>query len=297
MKKIFLLAAAAIALAACSNEDIDMEESVAAQVTATIGASAATRASGTAWDAGDCIGVTMAGRYVNLKYTTGNADGNFTGTTMYFTNKREPVTMTAYYPFAGEEGSAPGVVEAVTGTDVQTPQGQRGIDFLYAEKKDVRGDLDPKVNFNFSHRMGKLTLRFNNGVGMGGVRVTRYEIGGLVLDGTFDTATGVCTAKPEAVAKPLAINVTGETDGRELPSLILFPQATANKEVTLNITDSDGQYYECRLTFEDNRIAAGNNYLFTVTVNKTGLTVGGSQITDWTRKEGTPADASSVNPK
>lgn len=294
MKKIFLLAAAVISLAACNNEDTYVDEPVAAQISATIGKGDVSRASETSWAPGDKIGITMDDRYVNMQYTTTAGDGVFTGTTMYFRNKREPVTLKAYYPFAGTEGTAP-VLEASTTSGNQTPGGQTGFDYLYASKENVTGS-NPDVKLEFSHKMSKLTLTFKNGVGAGGVRIVSYEISGLVLDGTFDTATGVCAAKAYANAQPLSIDVTGDTDGKQLPSLILFPQSTANKTVTLTITDSDGQYYSCNLSFENNSIVAGNNYLYTVTVNKTGLTVSGSSITDWNNKESS-TDASSFNPK
>ncbi|MDE6647185.1 MAG: fimbrillin family protein, partial [Prevotella sp.] len=119
MKKIFLLAAAVMALAACNNADNDVDGPVAAKVTATIGQSALTRASETLWANGDKIGITMGDRYTNVPYTTAG-NGVFTGAAMYFKNKTEPVNFTAYYPYVGTEGSVPGLVEASTIADNQT---------------------------------------------------------------------------------------------------------------------------------------------------------------------------------
>ncbi|MDE7118795.1 MAG: fimbrillin family protein, partial [Bacteroidaceae bacterium] len=209
MKRYFLLAAATFALAACNNDDNynNVDDPVAAHITATIGESAVTRASGTSWDAGDQIGITMDDRYVNMEYTTESTDGKFTGTTMYFKNKREPVTLIAYYPFAGEEGTAQTSITASTTADRQTPKNQPKIDFLYATKENVTGS-DPNVNLTFSHKMSKLTFTFkegNKGTNVG--KITSYEIGGLVLDGTFNAVTGVCAAKSDAAAAPLRITM------------------------------------------------------------------------------------------
>lgn len=293
MKKVFLIAAATIALAACSNDDNYTDEPVAAHISATIGKSALSRASETSWAKDDKIGVTMDDRYTNMEYTT-DGSGKFTGTTMYFKNKKEPVTLTAYYPFTGTEGTAAGKVAASTNADNQTPANQVAIDFLFDKKSGILG-TDPNVAFTFSHMMSKLTLIFKDGDGADVSKISAYEIGGLILDGTFDTATSVCAATDNAAAAPIRIEPNSVVTGNLLPSLIIFPQPAANDAVTLKITDTDGQEYACFLNFEDNRLASGNNYLFTITVNKTGLQVNTSTITDWATKP-SATDAGSVNP-
>lgn len=276
MKKIFILAAATLALTACNNDNNDVDEPVAAQITASIGQSAETRASETSWASNDTIGITMGDRYTNMAYTTENGNGIFTGTTMYFKNKTEPVTLTAYYPFAGPEGTAPGIIETSTTSDYQTADEQPKFDFLYAKAENIKGS-DPNVKFEFSHQMSKITLIFKNGNGADVNKIASYQIDGLILNGTFNTATGECAATN---TDPAPLSITMGT----VPSLIVFPQGTDNKEVKLTISDSDGQNYACTLSFEDNFIKSGNNYQFTITVNKTGLTVNQSTITEWTTK-------------
>ena len=83
MKKIYFFAAAALALTACSNDDKYADNGpVAAQITANIGESTMSRATGTAWDKGDKIGITTfrenelgvnESKYVNMEYITENA--------------------------------------------------------------------------------------------------------------------------------------------------------------------------------------------------------------------------------
>lgn len=278
MKKYILLAAAAISLAACTSEDNYIDEPVAAQISATIGESALSRASNDTWDKGDKIGISMSGRYYNFKYTTENTDGIFSGTIMYFKNKLEPVTITAYYPFAGTEGEIPAVIEASTRAELQTADEQTNFDFLYASKENVTGS-DPNVSLSFSHMMSKLTLVFKNGnIGTDVSRIKSCVISGLVLDGTFNPATGDCSAKAGAPTADLTIypTVVNET---ALPSLILFPQEVT--AVTLKIKDNEDQDYICELRFGDNhRLEPGNNYLYTITVKKTELSVDHS-IVDW----------------
>lgn len=279
MKKIFLFAAAAMALAACNNADNDVAGPVAAQITATIGQSAVTRASETSWANGDTIGITMGDRYTNVPYTTA---GNrvFTGDTMYFKNKTEPVTITAYYPYTGTKGQTPAVVEASTSVERQTPEEQPKFDFLYAIKENVTG-AQPNVDLAFSHQMSKLTFRFQNGnEGTDVSKLTSYTIDGLKLEGTFNPSTGVCAAKADAAAAPLSVTLPEGTvtNGEALPSLIVFPQTVG--KVTMRLHDSQNQDYACELNFGTDSIVAGNNYLYTIRVSKTGLSVNAS-ITNW----------------
>lgn len=274
MKKIFLLAAATLAMVACNNDDNynNVDDPVAVHITATIGGSAVTRASETSWTNGDEIGITMVGKYANIKYTYAAESDGFAGTTMYFKNKRDPETLTAYYPFTGSIGTPPALIETSTTVDLQTSEEQPKFDFLYAKKENVTGS-EPNVNLTFSHKMSKLTLTFKNGDGMDVSNIKSYTIDGLVLEGTFNTATGVCAAKADVAAAPLCISMAEGTVKNEvaLPSLILFPQTPG--KVTLKITDSGEQEYACVLNFGDGGIVSGNNYQYTIKVSKTGLSV------------------------
>lgn len=283
MKKYILLAAAAIALAACNDDNnIYVDEPVAAQISATIGQSAVSRASDEEWAPGDRIGITMGDRYHNMEYTTETGNGDFSGTLMYFRNKQEELTVSAYYPYTDAEVEAPDediTIAVTTDAGNQTPEKQPDIDFLYAKLENVTG-RNPEVNFTFSHQMSKLTLTFTDGDGMNVGLIDSYTVEGLVLDGTFETESGVCAANTDVGTKPAPLTMLPTTvkNGEELPSLILFPQ-TVDK-VTLKIHDSDNQDYVCELKFKDNRLAPGNNYQFTIKVNKTELSVN-SQINNW----------------
>lgn len=286
MKKYILLAAAAIAMAGCTNDENLIDEPVAAQISATIGGSAVSRVNGNLWTNGDQIGITMGTKYTNMKYST-NGGGTFTGTPMYFNNKTDAVTISAYYPFTGTEGSNPGEI-----TVTNTASSQANCDFLYAEPINVTGS-NPDVELKFSHRMSKLTLTFINGDGMDDAYITSCTIGGLVLEGTFNPTTGVCKASETAAAR--SIDVTLPTPGYNNnvgTSHIVFPQTLQDK-LTLKIQDSKNQNYACDLEIGGNTLLAGNDYQFTIKVNKTGLTVGEPSIANWTEIKGEDGEAKS----
>ncbi|MDE6338498.1 MAG: fimbrillin family protein [Muribaculaceae bacterium] len=294
MKKLILFAAEAVSLAACNNDDNYIDESVAAQISATIGKNIGTRASETSWDINDEIGVNMSDKYYNVKYVTKSGDGIFEGSPIYFKNKREEVTLTAYYPFSGTDGKDAAAITASTTAAFQTSEKQPEIDFLFASKENVTG-ADPKVKFDFSHKMSQLTFKFKNGSGADVTNLSSITIEGLVLDGTFNTADGVCAVNPDALPGNITISLTGVENEKDIDPLIVFPQSTADKTVTLKIKDSENQEYACSLNFENNRIESGNNYKWSITVNKTALSVSSSEIIDWATKEA-DSGASSLLP-
>lgn len=288
MKKIYFFAAAALALAACSNDDNYADNGpVAAQITANIGESTMSRATGTKWDKNDKIGITTfreneqgvnESKYVNMEYITENANGVFTGTPMYFQDKTKPVDFVAYYPFTGNQDTAPDPIEAVTSAENQTAKKQPKIDFLYDHRTSIKGS-DPKVNFVFSHRMSKLTFTFKNGTGADVSKITSYAVEGLTLTGSFNPADGTATAAGDAATLTME-NVTVE-NGVSMPSLIVFPQNTGNRTVNLHIYTNDNQHYACQLQFGGGEIQCSNDYQYTITVNRTGLNLDKSTIADW----------------
>lgn len=304
MKKIILLAAVTLAMTACDKiDDNVVPVSGVAKITATIGESVTSRAAGTDWAENDRIGISATvdnvEKYVNIEYVTEHGDGNFTGNPIYF---YKPMSLTAYYPFVGPEGESPAVVSASTSADFQTKDKQPLIDFLFAGATSINTSGDtPEVNFNFAHQMSKITFIFVNGnvgenkdvdengdaipSGADVSKISSYQIDGLILDGTFDTATGVCAADPETETKSLTMTASGVVSGEAVPSLIIFPQSTVGKNVTLKIHDNMEQNYICELNFSDDAIKAGNNYRFTITVKKTELTVNKSSITNWNTEE------------
>lgn len=302
MKKIYILAAATLALVACDKtEDNPAPSSVEARIFATIGESTISRASDNKWSEGDRIGITVTvgdnfQPHVNMLYTTDNGDGAFTGNPIYF---YKPMVLTAYYPFTGVEKSAPDIIEAITDAGSQTGEKQPEIDFLWARETEYHVvDNKPEVHFQFAHKMSKVTLIFENANEVDGFDVgdiVSYQIEGLVLDGSFDPATGDCSAKSDADAKTLEIDVEGVRNGKPLPSLIIFPQNPGKDKVKLHIYSDEIndsgllQHYSCLLNFKGDEtegvIEPGKNYLYTVSIGKAGMTVNKASITNWTDED------------
>ena len=275
--KLFALAALALSLAACTNDNEVMDNGpVAAVINAEISDAVATRASGTQWDNGDAIGIT-GGIYTDIRYVYSN--GSWTvdeASDPIFFQTPDEVNFTAYYPQGAETADITITAEQQsTVPDEQTgftPQSQ--IDFLYGTGT---GGVSTggKVDFSFSHRMSRLVLNFT-GSDVDLADLSEYTLSGLSMTGSFDTAIG--EAKATDSASDLKMDATGITSS----SLILFPQAVT--EATLKVV-LGGQNYTATLTFPKANavqgLESGYSYKYNVTIKKDVLTVSSATINNW----------------
>lgn len=252
-------------LTACSSDEPgQLSQPATAAFSAQIGKTVS-RAAGTEWDAGDAIGISgVSGTktYTNIEFVTASGDGNFVtaGDNIYY-QTTDPVTFTAYYPYTSDGG----VISASTADQSQQPS----FDFLWAQASG--SSATPDVHFTFTHRMAQLNIAFTNGNDVDLTDLT-FSIDGLVLDGTFDTATGEAKAAENSTTESLTATLTTDTKA----SLIVFPQAAGNLTVTAN---ADGQTYVCDLS--PGTLTSGARYNVNINVSKTAMTVTGCTISPW----------------
>lgn len=284
--RFFALAALALSLAACNNDNeiLNNDGPVAARFIADI--APATRASGTTWTGGDRIGVTDIGndtQYGNVPFILKNGKFEAEEKVIYIEDA-ETHTFRAYYPY----NAAGGTLAATT--DATAQQNQPAIDFLFAS--GATGDKDsPVVSFtdktdkggadnSFHHRMSRITLTFEvgDGVDFSVVKPERYTLGDVILTGTFNTADGIAAA--DGTAEALAMDLA---DGSLTSSVILFPQTAASLPLTVNYRS---QNYRATLTVPEGALQAGNNYTYTVKVRNKGIEVSEATIAKWNDIDG-----------
>ena len=290
---------AAMFAAGCSEENNEPGGNVpnAAIITASVGKAgsvASTRASNTAWDAGDCIGISASSakgktNYVNIRYQT---DGSVfrpvpgaagEDNTLYFQDA-SPTEFTAYYPCEGTNGTRPGsdgiLTKTLTATD-QSPENLPAIDYLWAQQ--TAQSSSPEVDFLFSHRMSRIILRFKAGAGVVfPADGPTYTLTGVSTAGTFDTSTG--EAKATGTASTLENLPTTITIGvRPTSTVILWPQAAnaMRLQLTLNATT-----FGAALTFPvgtaGGGLAPSTSYTFNVNVERAYIKIEKADIEDWT---------------
>lgn len=291
MKKVILLVAAVLVLAACSNDKENGIEKapVAAKVMASI-ESLNTRAFNSTWDQDDAIGISCSSattNYNNMKYVTALGDGNFEhadGESMgiFFQTANETVNFSAYYPFAGTNGTAAGVISNVT-TDDQTKQKQ--FDFLFADNVTASRE-SYVVRFTgehpFNHKMCRLIVNLSTSADADfkaeDVFAGSYSISGVKHSGSFNTATGEAVATGDASANwaITAVPTDDAANATRTYSMIFYPQGE-NATLTFYATIA-GQVYTCQI---NPNLTAGKSNAYTIITRKTGLKVSSCSINNW----------------
>lgn len=256
--------AGALLTSCSSDEPGQLQQPARAAFSAQIGKTMS-RAAGTEWGAGDAIGisgVSGAKTYSNVEYATASGDGNFApaGEAIFY-QTTDPVTFTAYYPYTADGG----VIPASTADQSAQPT----FDFLWAQASGSYAT--PDVHFTFAHRMARLNIAFTNGNNVDLTGLT-FSIDGLVLDGTFDTATGEAKSAENSTTETLTATLT--TDSKA--SLVVFPQIADNLTVTAT---AEGQTYVCDLSL--GKLAPGSSYTVNITISKTEMTVTDCTISPW----------------
>ena len=320
-QRFFIMAAAALTLAACSNdENMEMTDGpVAARITAGLSAPT-TRAIGTNWNA-DQIGVwvkdapasEMETLYKNVPYTTTStsATAEFTATTgegIFFQDADETVTFAAYAPYQESDANETlpgnnGKVDVKT-DNMNTATDQEKIDFLFAE-----GATATRTNYtvtfadntasggddhSFHHKMAQLNVVFQtsfmDGFNESDIFGGSFNLGGLVHDGTFNVTDGTTalTGEPLDSWDISGCKYTDAATTRTY-SLILLPQDLSGKPLNVAV-GIGGQTYSNSDAINPN-LQAGYTYTYTITVKKTGLVVSGCTITPWTNGTGGSGDA------
>ena len=285
------MVAAVLVLAACSNDKENGIEKapVAAKVMASI-ESLNTRAFNSTWDQDDAIGISCSSattNYNNMKYVTALGDGNFEhadGESMgiFFQTANETVNFSAYYPFAGTNGTAAGVISNVT-TDDQTKQKQ--FDFLFADNVTASRE-NYVVSFTgehpFNHKMCRLIVNLSTSADADfkaeDVFAGSYSISGVKHSGSFNTATGEAVATGDASANwaITAVPTDDAANATRTYSMIFYPQGE-NATLTFYATIA-GQVYTCQI---NPNLTAGKSNAYTIITRKTGLKVSSCSINNW----------------
>lgn len=308
-QRFFIMAAAALTLAACSNdENMEMTDGpVEARITAGLSAPT-TRAIGTNWNA-DRIGVwvkdapasDMENLYKNVLYTTTStsATAEFTATTgqgIFFQDANETVTFAAYAPYQSSADNATlpgdnGKVDVDTETN-NTETLQEDIDFLFAEGATATRTSNTVTFTNnaggadhsFHHKMAQLNVVFQtsitDGFGPDDIFGGSFNLGGLIHEGTFNVTDGTTATTGSEVAD-WDISGCKYTDAATTRtySLILLPQDLSGKALNVEV-GIGGQTYSNSDAINPN-LQAGYTYTYTITVKKSGLVVSGCTITNW----------------
>lgn len=297
--------AAAACLASCNNDDEVNVNNGQVHFAAAIGSQALatpqSRASGTAWAAGDHIGIfmvnhgttTIAEAAANKDYTTATGTTTFTPVTgheIYYPMDGSAVDFIAYYPHtAGATLTTP--LPVTIGTP-QTTASQADFDLLWAKAANTAAagttgtgytkESAGAVELKFGHCLSKLTMncKLDASVGVSTLDDAIVTITGMNTLGTFDLKTSTLSATPNTSEDITPNKLPAPTDAVKYAAtynaIILpctYPAATVT--VQFVIATETFTWDVGAMTFE-----AGKEYIYEVTITRTGIQVQGT-IVNW----------------
>lgn len=275
--------------ASCSNDDDlpggnDNDGRVALQVSSGI----QTRAFDNLWEAGDQIGIFMLGSgqntvadgYGNVPYLVASAGAGGkafapVSEVIYFPTDGSKRDFTAYYPYSADK-----VTEGVYSIDLTEQDPQKDIDFMLAGKVTDKSRTDANVSFQFAHKLVKIVMDIKPGDGVTAddLKNVAVSLTGQPTAGTFDVLNGQNVTATSTDKK--AISLLADADGTRAEGIV-FPSADYSGMNFVFTTPAIGNYeWALSQSAKADKFEAGKKYLYTITVNKTGINVTAS-ITDW----------------
>ena len=282
-----VLAAAAIVLAGCNNDETENESlklsDVAIEVTAGIFTDLPqTRVIGTAWETGDAIGIFQlldktvkdANRaYVNVG--TAAFMPKTPGEAIYFPVETAVKSdFIAYFPYKVGQTGLDYVVNVAWQAD------QEAIDLLTADKQTGRDKNNPILAFNFKHRLSKLALTLAAGYGL-----TDFELKGINVTMTEQLTAATCdlnTGMLIASGKTHDIILKTTSNGLQSEAIILPAEATPGRQLVFTLKNGDVYRWDIPA---DKAFHAGEKNIYLITLNRTSIAVTAT-ITDWTYGNG-----------
>ena len=254
----------------------------------------ATKATETAFEAGDKIGVyitayeggkslelQLGGNFKNNNPVTFDGSKWTADPVIYWNKDIEKYNVYAYYPF-GEPASVDEMPFSVA-LDQRPEETSEALsayeasDFLYASRKGVT-EADGDVNLLFKHKMSKFTVNLIKGEDFEGEipsEMTIY-VHSTVTDCLIDLSTGDVIKDPYAPAK----TITTKRVDEDTYTAIIVPQMLTNKKPLLEIIFKDVSYMiESKFQFK-----TGMHHVLNVTLNnnpdKVKIEIGG-EIEGW----------------
>lgn len=270
--RFFALAALALSLAACTQDELADDNrlpegeypvvirATGLSVEATPQAAPSTRATVDGdWQGVQTVALKMGDA---VKEYTVTASTDFKSATLsrtdapHYWTSRDPITVSAWWPLDDTDITRMPAVKVAE--DQSTLAAFQGSDFISAENQTVTFS-DPKLTF--THRTARVAIELKPGTGFTSVDGATVSLVSLSTDNE----------------NPTAIQ-TYHASGNSYEALTA-PQTVAKGEPFIRVELGGGTFYF--RPQNDVVLEAGNRYKYTVKVNATGLTLAGCEIGKW----------------
>lgn len=263
--RLFILAAFALAIAACTQDEAAEGTLPAGEYPVIIQANGldvtATPVSRATvdgdWQGVQTVALKMGDAVKEYTVTATDADGYKSATLSrtadpFYWTSRNDITVSAWWPYA-ETLPAVKVAE-----DQSTLAAFQGSDFISAIDRTVEFN-DPKLTF--THRTARVAIELKPGTGFTSVDGATVSLVSLSADNENPTAIKTYNASGNSY------------------EALTAPQTVAKGEPFIQVELGGGTFYF--RPQNDVVLEAGNRYTYTVSVNKTGLSVSECTIDNW----------------
>lgn len=242
MKKIYLIASAlvaALAVSSCNDikEDLQSSEPRAINITASVGSYNATKATDTAFEAGDSLGL-FVGEPLNVNNLLMVSDGSklvLDSKLFWGENQTSKSVFKAYYPYNAELTSLSGKLPFKVKSDQKSAQNYTRSD-LMAAGTEAGPDVS-EVHLTFDHMLSKLLVKLDN---QSGDPIKEILVAGFRSDAVVDCETMKVTLPEgeEYYSYYFYPAIMTDGAGAEYFSLIIPPQ---NEHFAVAITLLSGR--------------------------------------------------------
>lgn len=238
------------------------------------------RASGSAWDDGDKVGIFMtagADEFENRQYTA-SAAGALTpaGSALKWPEGVETADFLAYYPYTA---SLNGKIYAVDVTNQDDP---KAIDLLYSSAKGIA--TGSAVSLGFNHQLSQIVINVGKDETIASTSGLSITISGMNTQANFDLTDGSLTATDSKANIAMNVNEEGT-----LAEAIILPTADLNG-ATMTFT-LGSMTFEWPITVQGSQgFEASTKYTYTATLSTVNgqpvVSMGNASIEDWDEQAG-----------
>lgn len=239
------------------------------------------RASGSAWDDGDKVGIFMtagAEEFENREYTA-SAAGALTpaGSALKWPEGVETADFLAYYPYTA---SLNGKTYAVDVTNQDDP---KAIDLLYSNNATGVANGNA-VNLAFKHQLSQIVITVGKDETIASTSGLAITISGMNTKANFDLTDGSLTATDSKANIAMNVNEEGT-----LAEAIILPTADLNG-ATMTFT-LGSMTFEWPITVQGGQgFEASTKYTYTATLSTVNgqpvVSMGNATIEDWNTEAG-----------
>ena len=296
-----VVTAATVTMTSCKNEATNDER---VEVKFASASAVQTRVSGDQWECAERIGVymlvngttTIAESAENILYTTSSTDPTGTPTSFPSATASFSSTTPVHYPVNGSNvdfiayhpHQSPLSTDWIYQVDVSDQSNHSGIDLMWTGVVDngsagYNKTTTPGVNLPFTHKLVKLELNVVNGQGIADFSGLAVSIKGMNTTADFDVESGTLSN----AGGPAAITPKKDALSYNYEAILLPSTLSSSHKIEFTV---GGNTYTWALSgaggITDGSLVAGKKYSYTVTVQKSIVSVTGT-ITNWTPNSGT----------